>query len=98
MIKKYKDANPVVLYMYLINCYQFIDDDIWIDNKRFVHITYEEIQQDLPYSNNLIRKYLKLLSADGYLEIKKLSLPAKNYYWIPVCKNDKIDMKYIRNK
>ena len=98
MLLKYKDANVVILFDYFINQYQFIDNDIWIDNKRFIHISYEEIQNDLPYSNSLIRKYIKLLELDGYVEVKRLGIPAKNYYWFPYCNNDKIDAKYLRGK
>jgi hypothetical protein len=89
MLKKYQNANVCLLYDYMINNYRFIDEEIWIDEKRFVHFSMKDFNDNLYLSDKLIRKYLDVLKNDNQLEIKRFGIPSKNYYYIPYCNNDK---------
>lgn len=89
MLNRYKNANVVILYQYLIENYQFIDNEIIFDGKRFVHFTMNDLNDNLYLSDKLIRKYFDVLKRDGKLEIKKFGIPSKNYYWLPYCNNAK---------
>ena len=88
MLQKYKDVNVCILYDYMITNYRYIQDEIWIDDKRFVHFPIKDITADLYLSPKLIRNCVLLLECDLLVETKLLGLPAKKYYYLPYCKND----------
>jgi len=94
MLSRYKNSNVVLLYQYFVENYRFIEDEIWFDDKRFIHISMKELKDNLYLSDKILRKCFNILKNDSKIEIKKFGIPSKNYYNIPYCNNDKFKGGY----